>query len=305
MFSYRHAFHAGNHADVLKHITLLATLQHLQQKEAGLLLVDTHAGAGSYRLDHEHARTSGESALGVMAVWQAAATQAAPDAVAHYLGLLRQHNPTSALLHYPGSPAWLRLRQRPQDRLVLFELHPTDARLLARQVQAWQADDRARPVRLRREDGFAGLRALLPPPSRRALVLIDPSYELKSDYAAVGDCVADALQRFASGCYVVWHPVIGRAQAHALPRRLRALAQRAGRPWLHAQLNVGNLPDPIVKARLARGERIGSRLHASGVLVINPPYTLAGQLRAALPWLCAALRQGPGADWSLHESTAA
>ncbi|TSE31990.1 Ribosomal RNA large subunit methyltransferase J [Tepidimonas thermarum] len=306
MFSYRHAFHAGNHADVLKHMALLATLRHLHTKEGGLRLVDTHAGAGLYRLDHEQARTSGEAAHGVGALWDAATRASAaaplPDAVQDYLGCLRSFNPDGTLLHYPGSPALLQALLRPQDRLTLFELHPTDGRLLDRAVRAWRQRTPHPAIELRRDNGFDGLRALLPPPTRRGLVLIDPSYELKTDYACVAATVADALARFAVGCYLVWYPVIGRTEAHQLPRRLRALAQRAQRPWLQAELNVGARPDPQAKATAARGRPVGG-LRASGLFVINPPYTLAAQLRAALPWVLAALRQGTGADWRVatHE----
>lgn len=303
MFSYRHAFHAGNHADVLKHIALLATLRHLQAKDGGLLLVDTHAGAGLYRLDQEQARTSGEAAQGVGALWQAAATATAtgaalPAAVQDYIDCLRALNPDGVLQHYPGSPALLQAALRPQDALKLFELHPTDGRLLDRTVREWRARTPRPAIDLRRDNGFDGLKALLPPPSRRALVLIDPSYELKSDYGLVAAVVADALRRLAVGCYVVWYPVIAREQAHALPRRLRALAQHHGRAWLQAELNIGTPADPAAKAAAARGRPAGS-LRASGVFVVNPPYTLAGQLREALPWLLAALRQGPAAAWKV------
>lgn len=303
MFSYRHAFHAGNHADVLKHIALLATLRHLQHKDGGLLLVDTHAGAGLYRLDQEQARTSGEAAQGVGALWQAVAESQAtgtalPASVQDYVERLLDLNPGGALQHYPGSPALLQALLRPQDELKLFELHPTDGRLLDRTVREWLAREPRPAIDLRRDNGFDGLKALLPPPSRRGLVLIDPSYELKTDYGLVAAVLADALTRFAVGCYVVWYPVIGRGEAHTLPKRLRALAQRAQRPWLQAELNVGVRPDPEAKATAARGRPTGG-LRASGVFVINPPYTLAAQLREALPWVLGALRQGHGADWSV------
>lgn len=297
MFSYRHAFHAGNHADVLKHLALLAALQHLQHKDTGLWLVDTHAGAGQYRLDHDAAQTSGEAAAGIGALWRHAQGQAdTPPAVRAYLEAVAACNPDGALRHYPGSPALLAQRLRPQDRLALFEWHPTDGRLLDRQVRAWSEQWPHARITLRRDDGLRGLRALLPPPTRRALVLIDPSYELKTDYAAVVATVGEALHRFAQGCYLVWYPLIGREQAHALPKRLRALAQHHGRAWLQAELNVGTRPDPQRKAAAARG-RVTTGLRASGLLIINPPYTLAEQLRTALPWVLDALRQGPGAAW--------
>lgn len=301
MFSYRHAFHAGNHADVLKHLTLLAALQHLQHKEGGLLLVDTHAGAGQYRLDHDAARISGEAACGIAAL--AAAPAPPPPLARAYLDAVAAFNLDGVLRHYPGSPALLATRLRPQDRLALFEWHPTDGRLLDRAVRAWLQRQPRPAITLRRDDGFAGLRALLPPPTRRALVLIDPSYELKTDYAAVVATVGEALHRFAQGCYLVWYPLIGREQAHALPKRLRALAQHHGRAWLQVELNVGTPADAAAKAAAARGRAIGT-LRASGVFVINPPYTLTAQLRETLPWVLGALRRGPAAAWKVDAGEA-
>ncbi|WP_334134846.1 23S rRNA (adenine(2030)-N(6))-methyltransferase RlmJ [Tepidimonas sp.] len=305
MLSYRHAFHAGNHADVLKHLTLLGALQRLQGKPGGLLLVDTHAGAGLYRLDQTEAQTSGEAAQGVLALAQAldagADTAARPDLIEALRQHLNAFNDGGPWRVYPGSPAWMHALQRPQDRLALFELHPTDGRLLDRTVRRWLEHTPRSSIVLRRDNGFEGLKALLPPSERRALVLIDPSYELKSDYAAVAAAVDEALRRCATGCVLVWYPVIGRAQAHALPRRLRALAERAARPWLRAELHVGGVADAAARAAAARGRAHGT-LRASGMFVINPPYTLAERLRAALVWLLPTLRQGPGAQASVQTS---
>lgn len=302
MFSYRHAFHAGNHADVLKHLTLVACLQYLAQKDVGLLLADTHAGAGIYRLDQELARTSGESGRGIVRVAAAAVQaraqgQTLPAAVQAYLELVQVYNLGSdSLRHYPGSPWICQTLLRPQDQLKLFEVHPTDARLLERHV----ADlGRGKQIELRRSDGFAGLRALLPPPTRRALVLIDPSYELKTDYAAVLDCLEDALERFPTGCYAVWYPVIARPESHALARKLKALSTRVQRPWAQALLDVGQAPTSGRSAEVARGQA-RTPLHASAMHLINPPFALAEQWRAALPWLSATLKEGPGAQWQVE-----
>jgi 23S rRNA (adenine2030-N6)-methyltransferase len=301
MFSYRHAFHAGNHADVLKHTVLLATLRHLMLKPAGLQLVDTHAGAGLYRLDGDYAATGGEAADGVvklMAALRPAQGAGAPSAhaVDDYLDQVAAFNPSGQLRVYPGSPFLMHalMRAEARDRLKLFELHPTDGRTLSGNIAQLEA---GRAVQLLREDGFEGLRPLLPPPpgaggSRRGLVLIDPSYEIKSDYAKVSACIQDALKRFPTGCYLVWYPVIPRAEAHDLPRRLRTLSQQAQRPWLHATLAIGQDP-----AREAAGARPG--LTASGVFVINPPHTLAPQLQAALPVLLNVLGRGRGQSQAL------
>lgn len=301
MFSYRHAYHAGNHADVLKHLTLVALLQYLGQKDTAVSVVDTHAGAGVYRLDQEQARTSGESDAGfrrlLLAANQAHSTgQTVPPAVRDYLDVVQSFNPSSHGRVYPGSPwiaqAWL----RPQDKLKLFEVHPTDARLLEKQVAEL---GRGKQIEVRRSNGFDGLKALLPPPSRRALVLIDPSYELKPDYTAVTDTLEDALQRFPTGTYAVWYPVIGRPEAHALARKLKSLSERHGRTWAQAELNVGLTPQEGQSAQAAQG-RAHAPLRASGMHIINPPYTLAPLWRDTLPWLVQALRAPVGAGWTVE-----
>ena len=316
MFSYRHAFHAGNHADVLKHLTLVATLRHLMRKDSPLTLIDTHAGAGIYRLDSEAAQTSGEALAGIARVQHQGASNSgaktAPrpvgsaqgaikieyDALADYLALLASFNrsapPGAPWRVYPGSPLLMHAlmtepgRAAVHDRLRLFELHPTDAQALQAHIDQLDA---GRQVSMARQDGFEALKALLPPPvsgsgSRRALVLIDPSYEIKSDYAKVAAAIQDGLRRFATGVYLVWYPIIPRPEAHGLPRRLRTLAQQADRPWLHATLAIGGSPG-------------ATGLTASGMFVINPPHTLASTLRSALPRLEDALARGPHAGWSV------
>ena len=203
MFSYRHAFHAGNHADVLKHLVLVATLRHLLQKPAALMVVDTHAGSGLYRLDDDYSATSGEADEGILALMKYMATtppERPAAALTDYLDLVRSFNRDGARLRlYPGSPFVTQhfLRQEARDKLKLFELHPTDSQALVAHVAQLKA---GRQVSVARQDGFESLRALLPPPSRRGLVLIDPSYEIKSDYPKVADCLQDSLERFGTGC---------------------------------------------------------------------------------------------------------
>jgi len=305
MFSYRHAFHAGNHADVLKHLTWLALLRYLVQKDTALQIVDTHAGAGQYRLDQDLARTSAESDAGILrlkAAAEAAAAQGAavPDAVADYLDTVGHFNPDGQARIYPGSPWISQMLLRPQDKLKLFEVHPTDARLLSKQVEEL---GKGKQIEVLRRSGFDGLKALLPPPSRRGAVLIDPSYELKTDYPAVLDTLEDALSRFPTGTSAVWYPVIGRPEAHTLARKLKALGTRLQRPWLQAELNVGLQPEEGSTAKVAQGQHHGA-MRASGLHVINPPFTLAGQLRAALPWVLTALREPVGAGWTVAEHAA-
>ena len=305
MFSYRHAFHAGNHADVLKHLTLVAVLQYLSQKVTGFTVVDTHAGAGVYRLDQEHARTSAESDAGILRLRAAANEtlargEALPAAVQDYLAQVQGFNTGAALRTYPGSPWLTQALLRPQDRLKLFEVHPTDAKLLEKQVAELE---RGKQIEVLRRNGFEGLKALLPPPTRRGLVLIDPSYELKTDYAAVVDCLEDALRRFPTGTYAVWYPVIGRPEAHALAKKLKTLSTRLQRPWVQAELNVGLTPTEGTSTQAAQG-RPQTSMRASGMHVINPPYTLAAQLREALPWVTQALRAATGSGWTVEHGGA-
>jgi len=301
MFSYRHAFHAGNHADVLKHMTLVAILQYMGQKETGFTVVDTHAGAGVYRLDQEHARTSAESDAGIFRLIAAveaaqAGGQPVPEPVLDYMQQVRSFNSGKTLRTYPGSPWIAQALLRPQDRLKLFEVHPTDARLLDRQVAEL---GRGRQIEVLRRNGFEGLKSLLPTPTRRGLVLMDPSYELKTDYAAVVDCIEEALKRFPTGSYAVWYPVIGRPEAHALARKLKAMSQRLGRSWVQAELNVGLTPTEGKSTEVAQG-RAQTSMRASGMHVINPPFTLAAQLREALPFVTQALQEPTGSGWTVE-----
>jgi 23S rRNA (adenine2030-N6)-methyltransferase len=309
MFSYRHAFHAGNHADVLKHTVLIATLDHLLEKEAALTVVDTHAGAGLYRLDGDYAGTSGEAAEGILRLLsdnKAAAPAAKPatkklapeaeaplaDAIARYLSVIHDFNPKGGARIYPGSPFIVQHLLRDHDKLKLFELHPTDARTLDANIAQLEA---GRQIAVLREDGFGSATKFLPPPSRRALVLMDPSYEIKSDYGRVLDFAAEALKRFATGTYAIWYPIIPRPEAHDLPRRLKTLATKAGKSWLHATLTVKS--SKLTTTPTGETQRPG--LPASGMFLINPPYTLKPLLAAALPQLVERLAQDRHATFSL------
>jgi len=293
MFSYRHAFHAGNHADVLKHTVLIATLQHLLHKDAALTVLDTHAGAGLYRLDGDYAATSAESADGIGRLVPPAAPATLAPALQDYVDMVRAFNQGTATRVYPGSPFIAQRLLRDQDKLKLFELHPTDARALAGNVAQLDA---GRQVAVLAEDGFEGIKKFLPPPARRALVLCDPSYEIKSDYGRVLDMVQDALKRFATGVYAVWYPIIPRPEAHDLPRRLKTLTNKAGKPWLHATLTVksSKLASPASENQRRPG------LPASGMFLINPPFTLQAALREVLPQMAELLAQDRHATWTLE-----
>jgi 23S rRNA (adenine2030-N6)-methyltransferase len=306
MFSYRHAFHAGNHADVLKHTALIAILKHMTQKDAALVAIDTHAGAGLYRLDGDYAGTSGEAEDGVIKLFGAlvpakpakpAIKEIAP-AIQDYLDMVAGFNkPGGNLKVYPGSP-FVTQRPAPGRGARQAQAVRTASRLTPKTLDCQHRPAESGPPggRLAREDGFEGLKAFLPPPSRRAMVLIDPSYEIKNDYAKVSACIQDCLKRFATGTYVVWYPVIPRPEAHSLPRRLKTLATQAGKPWVHAQLAIGQREE---QAEPGEPERRPG-LTASGVFVINPPHTLKAALQAALPQLLEVLGRGRGKGQSVE-----
>jgi 23S rRNA (adenine2030-N6)-methyltransferase len=284
MLSYRHAFHAGNHADVLKHVALLVMLEHLQKKDAPLLMVDTHAGGGMYRLDSEAARKLAEFQEGIGRIWQPESSAAPiPAALANYLAAVRELNPDGKLCRYPGSPWFFCRALRLTDSARFFELHSNEFRILAGNLPA---GGKARALH---GDGLKALKSLLPPPSHRALVLIDPSYETRADYEAVEETLRDAVRRFATGVYAVWYPQITRAEAKKFPARLQKLAEGASPrkiPWLLATLSV------------SRAGRVPG-MWGSGLFVLNPPWGLGEVLKKALPWLSAKLGQSEAAAWTV------
>ncbi len=294
MFSYRHAFHAGNHADVLKHMVLVQLLDYLNQKDTAYMVIDTHSGAGVYTLDSEFAEKSGEANEGIVKLWS---RKDLPEAVAAYVNEIRAMNPAGKLRHYPGSPFLSERLMREQDRLRLFELHTTDSKLLAENIRKLEAHAAANGIRARgkriiaeRADGFTALKALLPPPSRRGLVLIDPSYEDKDDYRKVKVAIEDAQKRFATGTFAAWYPVLGRLDSQQLPERLKRIAQS---DWLNVTLSIGAT------------DADGRGLVASGMFIINPPWTLAATLKDTLPWLTQVLARDGSARFSLQTGTAA
>jgi 23S rRNA (adenine2030-N6)-methyltransferase len=295
MFSYRHAFHAANHADVLKHTVLIAVMKHLALKEVGFTAIDTHAGAGIYRLDSPDAHQSGEAQAGLLALMRNKSKLSGPMAsvLLDYRLVLDHFNPQGGLINYPGSPFIAHHLLREQDKLKLFEMHPTDIRHLQTHVDELKA---GRQVSVMHEDGFNGLPKFLPPPSRRGLVFIDPSYEIKLDYERVVVAVSIGMKRFATGTYVVWYPIIPRPQAHSLPRHLINLARQADKPWLHATLRIRS----GARGEASPGEKakpIG--LVDSGVVIINPPFTLFEQLQQALPQMVQLMGQDAHAGFGL------
>lgn len=274
MLSYRHAFHAGNHADVLKHCVLTLVIDYLKQKEKPLWYVDTHAGAGAYDLASAEAKKNAEFSDGIELLF--AQRTILPPTLQPYIDAIenfRAHAPHG----YPGSP-WLAAHLlRTQDRLRLFEMHPQDFDIL----KAAMAHDRR--IAIAASDGFAALKALLPPPSRRALVLIDPPYELKEDYARVIAVLSDALRRFATGTYLVWYPLLPRGESARLPEQLATLDHNALRIELRIDEPHGDFG-----------------MYGSGMYVLNPPWLLRKQMQSVLPVLVELLGKANKASFVLE-----
>ncbi|MDB5818472.1 MAG: competence protein ComJ [Rhizobacter sp.] len=277
MLAYRHAFHAGNHADVLKHLVLAHVLRYMAEKDTPYTLVDTHAGAGGYSVEGKYALKKAEFEQGVGRLWS---RKDLPPAVADYMQLVRQFNPDGQFEQYPGSPAFAQMLLRPKDRLRLFELHSTDYRILESFLAARGQTE------ITQSDGFAALKNQLPPASRRGVVLMDPSYELKADYGKVVSSLRESVQRFAEGVYLLWYPQVQKLEAAQLPQRVINLAPKG---WLHVRLTV-QLPDSQ-----------GFGLAGSGLVVLNPPWRLHDMLMETLPYLVDQLGQYDGANFLLEQ----
>lgn len=268
MLSYRHSYHAGNYADVIKHIVLIEILEHLIKKDSAFDYIDTHAGAGLYNLQSEHAAKLQEYNNGIGKLnpedWPELAT---------YFEILAKHNPTGKLNFYPGSPFIAMHFLRGQDRSWLFELHSRDADILL------QNTAKIKRVRVMRSDGFKGMLSLLPPVSRRALVLIDPSYEMKTDYAQVFDTIVNGYQKFPTGTYALWYPVVDRQTIDKLERKfIRSGIKKVQR----FELGIAK-------------DQYGTGMSASGVIVINPPWRLMDKMKQLLPKLVKSLAGDEGA----------
>ena len=283
MFSYRHAFHAGSHADILKHLVMIHLVEYLQEKPGALTIVDTHAGAGIYSLIDGFAKVSNEADQGIHRLAKFSETHSVSPGIANYLECIRAENTADEVTIYPGSPFILARLLRAQDRLKLFELHPKEIDILRHNISQLK---QSKQIDIYAEDSFARLKGLMPPPSRRGLVLIDPSYEDKQDYRYLETTMEEALHRFATGCYAIWYPCLSRRESAALPDHMKKIAETYKRSWLQVELRVENAPK----------ER---RLQASGMLIINPPWTLEKQLAESMPILVKALGQDGGAGFVL------
>lgn len=262
MLSYRHSYHAGNHADVLKHIVLIEILEHLIKKDSTFDYIDTHSGAGLYNLHSDHASKLQEYTQGIGKLNR----DEFPE-LASYFNILSKHNSTEKLSFYPGSPLIAADFLRNKDRAWLYELHPKDAELLLKNT------GQNKNIRVMRDDGFKGLLSLLPPVSRRGLVLIDPSYEIKTDYGKVFTILAEAHKKFPTGTYALWYPVVDRKIIDQLERKFT----RSGIKKIQ-RFELGMAAD-----------QFGTGMSASGMIVINPPWTLMDKMNTVLPKLVSAM----------------
>lgn len=270
MLSYRHSYHAGNHADVLKHIVLTLCIESLKEKDKPFLYLDTHSGAGRYLLQSEHAEKTAEYLSGIARVWQQTEIL---DLLNPYFTVLKYYNRNVTLKYYPGSPLFAKQLLRNQDKLSLTEIHTSDYPLLR---QEFSKDRRAQVLR---EDGLLQLKSKLPPESRRGLILMDPSYEIKDDYQKIPLALQEGYKRFATGCYLLWYPVVNRKQTQAM---IDSIVDSGIKNILQIELAIR--PDNNQKG-----------MTASGMIVINPPWKLPGQMQTILPWLKSILDpQGTG-----------
>lgn len=276
MLSYRHAFHAGNFADVLKHFVQFQLLQYLNQKDKPYWVIDTHAGAGIYALNEGFAAKNAEYRDGIGRLWLCPDL---PAPMAEFMALLQPLNPDNTLRFYPGSP-WISAHLlRADDRLRLFEMHPTDFDVLQ------QTFATEKQVKVEKSDGFAALKALLPPPPRRGLVLIDPPYEEKQDYQRVPAALQEALKRFETGTYAVWYPLLPRTEPEKMVEKMKRLPVKS---WLNVSQSVS----------APRADGFG--MFGAGMFVLNPPWTLYATLESVMPWLNETLAQDAVAGFTLE-----
>jgi len=271
-------------------------LHYFNQKDTPYMYIDTHAGAGVYALDAGYAAKNAEYETGISRLWD---RKDLPPPLAEYVGLVKAMNPSGKMRYYPGSPYCADQVMREQDRLRLLELHPSESKILQdnfRKLDAHAAAQgersatRGKRVMIQKGDGFVGLKALLPPPSRRGLILIDPPYEDKDDYRRVKESLSDSLTRFATGTYAVWYPVLQRMESRQMPDKLKRLQANG---WLNVTLSIST-PSPD-----------GFGLHSSGMFVINPPYTLEPILRDLMPYLVKVLGKDEGAGFTLESGATA
>lgn len=267
--NYRHIYHAGNFADVFKHIMLMLVLEHLRMKEKPFFVLDSHAGIGLYDLQSTEAQKTGEAGAGIGTVW---GREDAPTEARRYLELVAGFNNGKVLRFYPGSPLIIREMLREGDRMAAGELHPDDAVTLEKNM------GRDRRVRLMYEDGYRLIKAMLPPPERRGLVLCDPPFEVKNEFDLMLDGLKEGVRRWATGIYMFWYPVKDNAAVRDFHRELKA----TGIPKITAfEFMQSKTPAPDI-------------FNGSGLAIVNPPWGLEDQVRAVLPWLVETITNGRG-----------
>ncbi len=276
MLSYRHAFHAGNHADVLKHYVFSLVLDYFNQKDKPYWVIDTHAGAGMYALKSDFAKKNAEFESGIARLF---AAKNLPESLENFVKLIKKYNENKSLNFYPGSPKIAEALLRIDDKLRLFELHPSDYKLLIKNFTG-----KNRQTKIEMQDGFAGIKACLPPPSKRAVVLIDPPYELKDDYQRLVDCMQDNLKRFETGTYLIWFPLLQRPEPAQMIEKLLAL----NTDWLQVEMSV----------EAPSSEGFG--MHGSGLFIVNPPYTLPKILEETMPILMQLLAIDEATDFKIN-----
>jgi len=279
MLSYRHAFHAGNHADVLKHYVFSLVLDYFNQKDKPNWVVDTHAGTGMVALASDFAQKNAEFETGIVRLFNA---KNLPESLDNFVKTIRSFNENNRLNFYPGSPKIAESFLRKDDKLRLFELHPSDCKLLIENFKG-----KGKQTKIEMQDGFVGIKACLPPPTKRAVVLIDPPYELKDDYQRVVDCIADSLKRFATGTYMIWYPLLQRPEPQQMVEKLKAL--NTDFLQIEISLQANNHAD--------FGDSYG--MFGSGMFVINPPWTLPKTLAETMPILRDLLAQDDAASFTL------
>ena len=280
--NYRHAFHAGNFADVLKHAVLAACLEHLGKKDKPWRMIDTHAGIGAYDLASKEAERSPEWKDGIGRLWKQDLPPAVEAFLSPYLGTLRALNPDGALQTYPGSPEIAARFARADDRIHLCELHAEDALTLDRRYA------RDRHVKVEKRDGYKALKSLVPPKERRGLVMIDPPFEDRDELAHLAEALMPALSAWPTGTFIIWRSL---KNLWAADRFDNGLAE-----WLIGEKEFE--PEKILRADLwVRDLASEGGLPGAGVVIINPPWTLETQMIEALPWLADLLAQGDGYGW--------
>lgn len=278
MLSYRHGFHAGNHADVLKHYVLFSVLNYYNEKDKPYWYIDTHSGAGLYDINSEFSEKTGEYHGGIGLLQK---EKNLPNELFDFLEFLVQFQIDKKL--YPGSPVIAQKLVRAIDRVKLFELHPADSDYLINNFKGQGVK-----YQIQKSDGFQGLISLLPPSTRRAVILIDPPYEDKSDYKTVLNTLQEAHKRFATGTYMVWYPLLPRDESLNLPNKLGKAFKNDN--FLNVTLSV------------YEGKHDEFGMYGSGLFILNPPYTLEKELEKLMPVLVKTLGQDEGANYTLESS---